>query len=270
MDVTQQLDRFALRHPHWLERLMPLFFENQSAVLGFGEIADVPHDDLSQTNFLYRDGLLKTGYYTPKQILPILYQFNRQSTWTVGDVIEAQAYRKSGGIGYGGLNYSSDWGLVVRLMELGGVVYLNEELGKYRSWGHSEGKVDSVRFAAGLSDLLKSYRMLEESGALSAVLSEQAAVLSRAKQVKARGMVLGLLEGIGMGTIRGETLQRVKADLIELDQSWIMKLMLGFCQPFAEPVFRLVQPYARSAFRSKLGRRLRGRRPPLRSGDSGG
>jgi hypothetical protein len=244
----------------WLQELMPILVKYSHLVFGFGEIADVAHDDLRKVNFLYRDHRLSTGAYSVEQLLPIMFRFDRQSSWMVGDVIRASAYHKVGGIGFGGFKYSSDWGLAVRLLELGGGAYLNKVVARYRSWGHIEGKVDSIRVVGAVEDIVLAYKILEESMSLRPILSSLVGELDAAKRSKARTLVLGVLEALALSGLDEKTLHRLKANLTSLDPSLAMQLFLIACRPAMAPFLRTIYPYCRTAYRSTLGRHLRGRR----------
>jgi GT2 family glycosyltransferase len=247
-------------HPSWLQDLMPILSAHPEAVFGFGEIADVAYDDLQKINFLYRDSAMATSFYATEELLPIMFRFNRQSSWMVGDVIRADAYRKAGGIGYGGFKYSSDWGLVARLLELGGGVYLNQVVAKYRSWGHAEGKVDSLRFSGAVQDVARAYAMLDESVILRPLLANLQDQLGRAKRAKARTLLLGLLEAMAISNLNETALQDVKDHLRGLDASWTMRACLAACRRPIAPLFQILYPFGRAAYRSPLGLRLRGRK----------
>ena len=249
--------------PDWLSSLMPLFDGHPEAVFGFGEIINVDHDNLDQANYLYRKGAMPTGVYLPEHMLPIMFGFDRNASWMIGDVIRASAYREAGGIGYGGLKYSSDWALAVRLLELGSAVYVNQPIARYRTWGRAEGKVDSSRFVASTSDIVEVYKMLEGSPKLQGALRQLQPRLVKAKRAKARLHTLMLLEALALGDVEEPTLGRVKELICKLDPSARRRWLMAACGLPLGSVLRLIYGPAMGAYRSDIGQWLMGRKQIL-------
>lgn len=245
--------------PFWLERLVPAMRSHPNAVVGFGEIADVRFNNIDQVNFYYRDMQWPSGYKSAEDLFPYLVRFDRHIAWTVGDLIRTDAYKAAGGFKSGGLAYSSDWALLIRLLEQGGAVYLADVLGRYRSWGFSEGKTDSLRFSQSVADTMTLFQILEESKLFGPIIVQQADVFRAAKRAKARVLLLGLFEAIALRTLPEQRLIEVKNSLKKLDPSLLFSLSLNVASEDLRVPFRVVYPVARYLYRSKVGRFFRGR-----------
>ncbi len=151
-------------YPNWLDRLVPMFLDCPEASFGFGEMESVPQDDPEHVNYYYRDNKQVTGIYPLEGILLLFMRLSRASGWFVGDVIRASAYRQAGGLGRDPINYSGDYSLALRLLELGGkVAYVNEPVGKHRVWKSGDGKVDASRTLASIEDTRTLIKILEDS-----------------------------------------------------------------------------------------------------------
>ena len=114
--------------PDWLEALVPMFDDRPDVVFGFGEIANFPFEDPDQIRFLCREGMFPTGIYSAEQLLPLIFPFNRASSWMVGDLIRIDAYRQTAGNNFlekAGIAYSGDHALSLRLLEIGSAAYVN-------------------------------------------------------------------------------------------------------------------------------------------------
>jgi hypothetical protein len=194
---------------------------------------------------------LATQVYSQAEMLAIMLPFNRGSSWLVGDLMRTDAYHKAGGIEQAGVHYTSDFGLALRLLELGRGAYINTVFGKHRAWGATEGKVDSQRFVASVKDHLELYKMVDERTALrdlAAACGPDA--LRRARKNKARMLLLGLGEAIAIGEIHHSEVSEVGKAILKIHDGRLERTLLAATQPALVRVFLKALPFARKAYRA--------------------
>lgn len=249
--------------PDWLSELMPVLQENPDCAFGFGEIVNVHHERIDEVRYSCRGYQLPSGVYSPRDMLRLFLPLSRSSSWLVGDVIRTDAYHAAGGVAQPGIAYTFDHALGIRLLEIGGAVYVNKLFGIHRSWGAEDGKVDARRFRAAIDDPIAIYNIVEKSERLSKYLPDLARELEKAKRKKATILALLLLDEIASGNIDRVQIAAAKADIRKLDSSPVVELLLRTANPRLAPAFRFTSGFAKRIYRAVVAPRLN--RPTMRA-----
>jgi GT2 family glycosyltransferase len=227
------------------------------ASFGFGEMESVSHAHPEHVNYYYRDNKQPTGIYPVERILPLFMRLNRTSGWFVGDLIRASSYRQAGGLARDPINYSGDYALALRLLELGGkVVYINSPVGKHRVWQNEDGKIDAIRTMASIEDTLTLVKILEDSDFQQRVGQWFVSELAKVKKHKAMLLALMLLQAIAKGELTPDQARTARATIQGLGRSPGTTALLSLCNPKLNSLLRLVHPYALRLIRTRPGRKL--------------
>lgn len=244
-------------YPNWLDLLLPMLITCPEASFGFGEMESVPLDHPEHVNYFYRDNKQPTGIYPVEAILPLFMRLNRASGWFVGDLIRVNSYRRAGGLARDPINYSGDYSLGLRLLELGGkVVYMNKPVGKHRVWENQDGKVDASRAMAAIEDTRTLIGILEQSDLQRLVGNWFLLELQEVKKHKATLLTLLLLQAIANREVSPDQINAARTSIQELSRSPVTMLLLSLCNPKLNSILKLVHPYALRLIRTRSGRKL--------------
>ena len=156
----------------FVEKLLPYLEDNPEVVMGFGEIENVRHDDISVIRYVYRNNKQHTQIFDYANYIKKILKFNREIGWMPGSLVRTQSLIKAGGVNKDKLFYSADYSMLLRLLELGNIYYLNYLTGKNRSWMSVHGKVEAVRIVKSIEDYKKlKLIMLETQSDLSDLIN---------------------------------------------------------------------------------------------------
>ena len=186
-------------YPKAIETLATQLVAHPQAVIAYGEIENVDHQDINKVR-LYTNRR-KSGFRSAAESLNELLQARPFFAWIPGGIMKRSAYEQVRYLLNGDITYAFDVALLFKLHETGDVIYVDEPLAKFRVWTAKDGKLGGARLLENIADLGRICSLLDESPRLLNLLKNEADDVKLWRAYQAKRWVMALLVGIVTGTI---------------------------------------------------------------------
>jgi GT2 family glycosyltransferase len=176
-------------YPRCVETLVAHLPDDGRVAIAYGDLASVDFRDLNRVKFFYNRK--PTGFRTAAESLNELIQQRPFFAWIPGGMLRRDAYQHCRSLLDGTITYGFDVALLLKAHEVGGVMYVDEPVGKFRVWTAKDGKLGGNRLTEIIRDAGRCVELVEQSPVLAGYVSKPTVAAWRSYQ--ARRMELSVL-----------------------------------------------------------------------------
>jgi hypothetical protein len=151
-------------YPRCVETLVTYLPPDGSAAVAYGDLASADFRDLNHIKFFYNQK--PTGFRTASESINELIRQRPFFAWIPGGMLRRDAYMHCRSLLDGQITYGFDVALLLKAHEVGGAMYVDEPIGKFRIWTAKDGKLGGNRLTEIIKDAGRCIALVEQSPVL--------------------------------------------------------------------------------------------------------